>query len=605
MIIEEPAFKWWASHVLKRRDRIVFKIKKVVKTTHKYGIRLPRNTAEALQIDKDTNTTFWRDAIEKEMKNVSVAFQFNDDDSIPIGHKQIPCHMIFTVKMITLQRKARLVAGGHVTDTPKESTYSSVVSRESVRLAFLAAALNDVDILAADIQNAYLEAPTKEKVWARAGPEFGSNQGRPMKIIRALYGLKSSGKMFRDHLAQTLRHELDFTNCKADNDVWMRKATKANGHKYYEYVLCYVDDILAISHDPKTIMDGTNKHYTLKAGSVKKPDIYLGSQILEFKIPNSDDPDKTRWAFSSKDYVKNATKTVETALEEVGLKFCLKNLRCSTPLPSGYRPELDDTAYLDPEKLNFYQGLIGVLRWICELGRIDIVLPVSLMSRYLCAPRWGHLESVIHLFGYLKKHPRSKMVMDERLPDFTETSAFSQYDWSEVYPDAKEAVPNNVLEARGNFVVMSCFEDADHAGDVVTRRSHTGVIIFVNRAPILWYSKKQNTVESSTFGSEMIAMRTAVELIEGLRYKLRMMGFPIDGPCNVFCDNNAVVLNTSRPDSQLKKKHLSISYHRNREAQASGTIRIAKEGTDTNLSDILTKLMPSPKMKSLLQYILW
>ena len=261
-IIEEPAFKWWASHVLKRRDRIVFKIKKVVKTTHKYGIRLPRNTAEALQIDKDTNTTFWRDAIEKEMKNVSVAFQFNDDDSIPIGHKQIPCHMIFTVKMITLQRKARLVAGGHVTDTPKESTYSSVVSRESVRLAFLAAALNDVDILAADIQNAYLEAPTKEKVWARAGPEFGSNQGRPMKIIRALYGLKSSGKMFRDHLAQTLRHELGFTNCKADNDVWMRKATKANGHKYYEYVLCYVDDILAISHDPKTIMDGINKHFT-------------------------------------------------------------------------------------------------------------------------------------------------------------------------------------------------------------------------------------------------------------------------------------------------------------------------------------------------------
>ena len=106
-----------------------------------------------------------------------------------------------------------------------------------------------------------------------------------------------------------------------------------------------------------------------------------------------------------------------------------------------------------------------------------------------------------------------------------------------------------------------------------------------------WYSKKQLTVESSTFESEMIAMKTAVELVEGLRYKLRMMGFPIDGPCNVFCDNNAVVHNTTKPDSPLKKKHLSIAYHRNREAQASKTIRVAKEGKDTNLSDILTKLI--------------
>ena len=602
---EEPAFKWWAKHVLRRRDRIISKIKKTVKKTHKYGIRVPRSVEEALQIDKETNTTFWRDAIEKEMKNVSVAFQFDDDDAIPVGHKLIKCHMIFDVKMISLQRKARFVAGGHMTDPPKESTYSSVVSRESVRLAFLAAALNGIDVLAADIQNAYLEAPTREKVYAIAGAEFGSNQGRPMKIVRALYGLKSSGKMFREHLAHTIRVELQFEPCKADGDVWMRKATKPNGDKYWEYILCYVDDILVVSHEPKVIMDQINEHYTLKKGSVKPPDIYLGAQIEKFKIEDSEDPDKVRWAFSSDNYVANAIQTVTAALEEVDLTFCSSTLRCKTPLPAGYKPELEESAYLDPARLNFYQGLIGILRWICELGRIDIVLPTALMSRYLVAPRWGHLEKLIHMFGYLKQHPRSKMVMDERIPDFTETSYFSSYDWSEVYPDAKEAVPTNVREARGNPVVMSCFEDADHAGDVVTRRSHTGILIFVNRAPILWHSKKQNTVESSTFGSEMIAMKTAVELIEGLRYKLRMMGFPIDGPCNVFCDNNAVVQNTSRPDSLLKKKHLSVAYHRNREAQAAGTIRIAKEASETNLSDILTKLMPSPKMKSLLKYILW
>ena len=103
-----------------------------------------------------------------------------------------------------------------MTDPPKDMTYATVVSRESVRLAFLAAALNDLNILSADIQNAYLEAQTCEKLWAWAGKEFGSNEGRPMKIVRALYGLKSSGKMFRDTLARTIRYDLGFQNCLAD-----------------------------------------------------------------------------------------------------------------------------------------------------------------------------------------------------------------------------------------------------------------------------------------------------------------------------------------------------------------------------------------------------
>ena len=534
-----------------------------------------------------------------------VAFEFNDKDIIPVGHRRIKIHPVFDVKMFTLQRKARLVADGYMTDPPKDMTYATVVSRESVRLSFLAAALNDLNILSADIQNAYLEAQTCEKLWAWAGKEFGSNEGRPMRIVRALYGLKSSGKMFRDTLARTIRYDLGFQNCLADRDVWMRAATKKNGFKYWEYILCYVDDILVISENPNDVMTELSKVYTFKKGSIKEPDQYLGAQVVKFHIEDSENPDKVRWAFSSDEYVINAIKTVENSLAEAGLTFCNKNLQCKTPLPSGYKPELDDSAYLDAERHNYYQGLIGVLRWICELGRIDIALPTSLMSRYLAAPKWGHLENVIHMFGYLKKHPRSKMVMDERIPDFSESSYFSEFDWSEFYPDASEAIPFCVPQARGNSVVTSCFVDSDHAGDVVTRRSNTGVLLFVNRSPMQWYSKKQLTVESSTFGSEMIAMKTAVELIEGLRYKLRMMGFPIDGPCNVFCDNNAVVHNTTNPDSPLKKKHLSIAYHRNREAQASKTIRVAKEGTDTNLSDILTKLMPSPKMKSLLQYILW
>ena len=113
-------------------------------------------------------------AIRAEMKNVMPAFEFNDDNVILAFYKKISCHAIFDIKM-DLTRKARLVAGGHMTDLPKESTYSSVVSRDSIRIAFTLAALNDLDILSADVQGAYLNAPTKEKVYMIVGLEFRAN----------------------------------------------------------------------------------------------------------------------------------------------------------------------------------------------------------------------------------------------------------------------------------------------------------------------------------------------------------------------------------------------------------------------------------------------
>jgi hypothetical protein len=154
-----------------------------------------------------------------------------------------------------------------------------------------------------------------------------------------------------------------------------------------------------------------------------------------------------------------------------------------------------------------------------ELGRIDIHLPVALLAQYLAQPRIGHLEQAFHIFAYLKRHDRSRIVLGPSRPQINEQN-FIKADWTDFYRDAKDIIPPNAPEPRGNAVIMSCFIDADHAGNKVTRRSHTGVIIFCNKAPILWFSKRQNMVETSTFGSEFIAARIAVELVEALRYKL-------------------------------------------------------------------------------------
>ena len=174
----------------------------------------------------------------------------------------------------------------------------------------------------------------------------------------------------------------------------------------------------------------------------------------------------------------------------------------------------------------------------------------------------------------------------------------------EIYPDAKPIVPHNMPEPRGNAVDITVFVDADHAGNRVTRRSHTGVIIFVNMAPIVWYSKRQNTVETSTFGSEYVALKIAIELIESLFFKLQMFGVPIEGEARVLCDNESVVNSSSYPDSSLKKKHCSVAYHKVREVVATGNVLIYYEKSDSNLADLLTKPLTAIKRRPLVQALL-
>jgi hypothetical protein len=114
---------------------------------------LPKTVPEALRLD-DTNNTLWQDAIKKEMKIIMPAVKILEEGTIsPIGYQQIPCHIVFDVKM-DFTRKARFVAGGHVTHPPSTQTYASVVSRESVRIALLLASINDMDVMSADIQGA-------------------------------------------------------------------------------------------------------------------------------------------------------------------------------------------------------------------------------------------------------------------------------------------------------------------------------------------------------------------------------------------------------------------------------------------------------------------
>ena len=136
--------------------------------------------------------------------------------------------------------------------------------------------MNGLEEMAADIPNAYLNAPTEEKVWFRAGLEWGQHEGKPVLIVRALYALKSSGQAWRTHFAQTLG-SLGFKLSFANPDVWYCPGVKPNGEEFYTYLLVYVDDILCIDIDQMRYLRQIEKSFKIKEGSIGPPEVYLGA----------------------------------------------------------------------------------------------------------------------------------------------------------------------------------------------------------------------------------------------------------------------------------------------------------------------------------------
>ena len=152
-------------------------------------------------------------------------------------------------------RKARWVLDGHKYEAPTISSYAGVVSRESIRIALNYAALNDLDVFAADIQNAYLQAPSSVKHYITCGRDFGlENVGKRALIICALYGCKTAGRDFRNHLRACMKDILNFKSCRADPDIWMRASIKDTDEEYYEYVSLHTDDALVVSHKSEAIL---------------------------------------------------------------------------------------------------------------------------------------------------------------------------------------------------------------------------------------------------------------------------------------------------------------------------------------------------------------
>ena len=555
---------------------------------YKYGFQVPRNHQEAVMIDEREGNRKWQDSEELELGQL---FEYNTFESLglnaptPEGYKKIPCHMVYDVKWDG-RHKSRFVAGGHRTDTPIESTYSAVVSLLGVRTITFLAELNDMQLWNTDIGNAYLESYTSEKVVFTAGAEFGEYAGHTMVIRKAQYGLKSSGKCWHDRLHDVLR-TMGFTPSKAEEDIWMRDCDD-----HYEYIAVYVDDLMIASRKPQKIIDELQaKPHSFKLKGTGPVDFHLGCDYFR-------EEDGTL-CVGPKKYI---TRMEASYKNHFGTN---PSHKVQSPLEKGDHPELDDTPLLDEDGIAKYQSLIGTLQWTITLGRFDVATAVMTMSGFRAAPREGHLERVKRICGYLSKFRDAFIRIRTEEPDYSDLPN-KEYDWSRsVYGNVRERRATDAPEPKGKPVTTTTYKDANLYHDLATGRAVSGILHLLNQTPIDWYTKKQETVETATYGSEFAAARTAIQQIAALRQALQYLGVPVRETSYLFGDNESVVKSGSVPHSRLAKRHHALAYHYTREAIASKMVAFHHIGGDQNPADILSKHWGHSQVYPLLRPILF
>jgi hypothetical protein len=540
---------------------------------------VPRNVAHALRLDKENGNSLWADAIKKEidalmsMNTFKILTAKENKSFKRDGYQYAPLQMIFDVKQ-DMRRKARLVLGGHVIDASGHDTYASNMKGISSRILMLIAAANDLSILTGDIGNAYLYANTNEKIYCRTGEEFrnsGYGEGGELAVlVKALYGTKSAANRWHAHLADTLR-SMNFASSRYDPDIWLRMRADQTG---YDYIGTHTDDLMVVAKDPGSHLEVLKTKYAIN--KIGAPSFHLG---CDYKQGNDG-----LWSIGTETYVNEALEKVKSLLgrKELGKEH--------TPMSPGAHPETDTSPLLDVDGHRVYQQLVGIAHWLITCGRLDLCYAVSSLSRYSACPRENHLVLLERVFRYLNKNRALGIKINPNdLVAPKHDVMFEGADWSESYPGAYEERDMKFPEPKGKELKTTVFFDSDHAHDTSTRKSISGVLAFIGSTPVVWMSKRQGAVATSTYTAELCAARTATEEAMGIRYMLRSLGVPVETRTLLLGDNMGSLISGSNPASVCSKKHCMVNYHMVRECVASETIQLAKVDTKLNFSDSFTK----------------
>jgi transposase InsO family protein len=509
----------------------------------------PRSYREALS---SPDSTKWLAAIKEELNAVASAgvYHLVDKSSLPTDANIIGFTWVFKIKVNadgTIERyKARITAKGcsqkSGVDFQESGIFAPVASATTIRLVIYCIVQRGLLGRSFDIKTAFLYGTLSadERVYMRIPDGADSPPGKCWSLQRCLYGLKQSARRFNEHLHKSLI-SIDFT--QSINDPCLYHSITAES---YTLVVIVVDDVLmATTSDAlgDKFLESMRKIYSMK--DLGRPTYTVGTHFERDPSGN--------YTISQKRYIsdlinKYATNTLPvTSLPmDPSLRLC----------PSGSTTSPVDSPDFDPTR---YRSLIGSLMYTL-LTRPDVAAPVSMLARFMSAPKLFHWECGLRVLGYLK----------------------STLDLCLTY--TRSATPPKLV----------CYVDSDWASDAETRRSRYGYAIYLGQALISWRSKLHSSIALSTAEAEYIGASQAAKEILWLRQLLADIGFPQSEPTVVFEDNAACIKMATNHGVSARNKHLEVKMHFVRELVSDGVIKLVKIGTNSQRVDLFTKNLARP-----------
>ncbi|XP_061366238.1 uncharacterized mitochondrial protein AtMg00810-like [Gastrolobium bilobum] len=358
------------------------------------------------------------------------------------------------------------------------------------------------------------------------------------RLYKVIYGLKQASRQWNSKFTSVLLQH-GFAQSKSDYSLF----TKGAGSSFVA-LLVYVDDIIITGPDPAVVTSlksFLHTHFKLKdLGNLK---YFLGLEI----------------ARAQKGIFLSQRHYTLQLLEDTGFLACKP---ASVPMDPRLQLNAKDGELLtDPSQ---FRRLIGRLLYL-TLSRPDITFAVHKLSQFMSQPRTTHLQAAHHLLRYLKGRPGQ-----------------------------------GVLFSSSSSMQLKAFSDADWGGCPDSRKSVTGFCIFLGDSMISWKAKKQTTVSRSSAEAEYRALAATAAELCWLAQLLQEIGFKLNSPAALFCDNQAAVHIASNPTFHERTKHIEIDCHFVRDQVASGIIKLLPIRSHLQLADIFTKSLPSSSLFPLL-----
>jgi hypothetical protein len=516
------------------------------------------DTETLAEADQETAPESFEEAAQKELWVQSMKDEVNALKNrgvwrvvpTPGGVRLIKSKYVYRVKKDwtgrVVKRKSRLVVQGFLQreGIDYDETFAPVAKVTTFRLMLAMAKVLDLHIHQLDVDSAFLYADLDEDLYMKPPPGMSIKAGYCLKLMRSLYGLKQAprnwNKQIVDHIVS-----MGFKQSVLDNCLFV----KTDGDETY-LISLYVDDILIAGSDLSKIEEIKSEftsRYEMK--DLGELNYYLGMKV-------------TRTA----DYIQldQQRYTLDILLKYDHLLKEFGNKNYATPMEKDLKLRKSEAESMSDSQREYverfpYQNIVGALLYLSINTRPDISYAVGVLARFSKNPNYRACKALLRVLIYLR------------------------------------GTAERGIRYTGDDLRVYAYSDADWAGDLDSRRSTTGYVVYAAGGPIAWQSKLQTTIAVSTMEAEYMAAFGAIQELIWTKGVLDELGFIYVGPMILHMDSMSAIALAKNPTHHKRSKHIDIKYHWLREhTYESETVELVHCATGDMVADVMTKALDGP-----------